>query len=30
MPVSVSSQWTRIWNVEWNVQTGVPMPKMIK
>ena len=30
MPVGVSSQWNRIWNMEWNdvtVQTGVPMPK---
>ena len=30
MPVGVSSQQNRIWNMEWNkatVQTGVPMPK---
>ena len=30
MPVDVSSQWTRIWNIEWNnatVQTGVLMIK---
>ena len=33
MPEGVSSQWTRIWNMEWNgttVQIGVLMPKMIK
>ena len=32
MPVGVSGQWTRIWNMEWNdatVQTSVPMPIMI-
>ena len=31
MPVGVSSQWTRIWSMEWNdanIQTGVPMPVM--
>ena len=30
MPVGVSSQQNRIWNMEWNevtVQTGVPMLK---
>ena len=30
MPVGVSSQQNRIWNMEWNdatVQTGIPMPK---
>ena len=30
MPVSVSSQQNRIWNMEWNeatVQNGVPMLK---
>ena len=31
MPVGVSSQWDRIWNMEWNdatAQTGVPMPNI--
>ena len=30
MPVGVSTQQNRAWNMEWNdatVQTGVPMPK---
>ena len=30
MPVGVSSQQNRIWNMEWNdatIQTAVPMPK---
>ena len=30
MPIGVSSQQNRIWNMEWNeatVQTGVPMLK---
>ena len=33
MPVGVSSQRNRVWKMEWNdstVQTGVPMPKMMK
>ena len=33
MPVDVSSQRNRIWNMEWNdatIRTGVPMPKMMK